>query len=255
MLNEDEREALVRPHRRLVRRRGRSVMRAPPSATSLGCPTRNAWRHGGRSTASGSSPDQVLVDGNWDFVGGAKRIVRGDASSLSIAAASILAKVSRDRIMRETAVNYPGLQLRGQQGIPLSGAQGGAPGLGADLDPPPILGLHGPPDVERAGSLPAAEPQLTFEFEVSTQPTSERYLASVRLAENDLAMLAGEMGPGAQMAMELLVAAAPAIGASSPSRHRRRPHRRLSLSRAGPDSTLPSPWSRQEAQVDGPDHR
>ena len=33
--------------------------------------------------------DHVLVDGNWDFVGGARRIVRGDSTSLSIAAASI----------------------------------------------------------------------------------------------------------------------------------------------------------------------
>src|SRR5690606_17933942 len=49
--------------------------------------------------------DRVLLDGNWDFVGGgiAERIVKGDASCLSIAAASILAKVSRDRIMRALA--------------------------------------------------------------------------------------------------------------------------------------------------------
>jgi ribonuclease HII len=51
----------------------------------------------------GMEPDHVLVDGNWDFVGGATRIVRGDSTSLSIAAASILAKVSRDRIMRALA--------------------------------------------------------------------------------------------------------------------------------------------------------
>ena len=39
----------------------------------------------------GVTPDHVLVDGNWDFVGGARTIVRGDSTSLSIAAASILA--------------------------------------------------------------------------------------------------------------------------------------------------------------------
>ncbi|MGI9600942.1 MAG: ribonuclease HII, partial [Acidimicrobiales bacterium] len=45
---------------------------------------------------------RVLLDGKWDFVGGgiAQTIVKGDAHSLSIAAASILAKVTRDRIMR-----------------------------------------------------------------------------------------------------------------------------------------------------------
>src|SRR2546426_3059059 len=40
-------------------------------------------------------PDAVLVDGRWDFVAGgrARRIVKGDATCLSISAASILAKV------------------------------------------------------------------------------------------------------------------------------------------------------------------
>ncbi|TMK82318.1 MAG: ribonuclease HII, partial [Actinobacteria bacterium] len=40
-------------------------------------------------------PSAVLVDGHWDFVGGGRtrRIVRGDAGCLSIATASVLAKV------------------------------------------------------------------------------------------------------------------------------------------------------------------
>jgi ribonuclease HII len=66
----------------------------------------------------GVTPDQVLVDGNWDFVGGARRIVRGDSSSLSIAAASILAKVSRDRVMREIADQYPGYNFEANKGYP-----------------------------------------------------------------------------------------------------------------------------------------
>ena len=66
----------------------------------------------------GLSPDHVLVDGNWDFVGGAQRIVRGDMTSLSIAAASILAKVTRDRIMREMAPEFPGYNFEGNKGYP-----------------------------------------------------------------------------------------------------------------------------------------
>jgi len=62
--------------------------------------------------------DQVLVDGNWDFVGGARKIVRGDSTSLSIAAASILAKVTRDRIMREVAHQYPGYNFEANKGYP-----------------------------------------------------------------------------------------------------------------------------------------
>lgn len=63
-------------------------------------------------------PDHVLVDGNWDFVGGARRIVGGDRTSLSIAAASILAKVTRDRMMREMAPSFPGYNFEGNKGYP-----------------------------------------------------------------------------------------------------------------------------------------
>lgn len=66
----------------------------------------------------GVTPDQVLVDGNWDFVGGAKKIIRGDSTSLSIASASILAKVTRDRIMRKKAENYPGYNFEANKGYP-----------------------------------------------------------------------------------------------------------------------------------------
>jgi len=66
----------------------------------------------------GAAPDQVLVDGNWDFVGGARKIVRGDQTSLSIAAASILAKVTRDRIMRDLAPQYPGYNFEANKGYP-----------------------------------------------------------------------------------------------------------------------------------------
>lgn len=64
------------------------------------------------------APDHVLVDGNWDFVGGASKIVRGDRTSLSIAAASILAKVSRDRIMRGMAEHHPGYNFEANKGYP-----------------------------------------------------------------------------------------------------------------------------------------
>ncbi len=66
----------------------------------------------------GIEPDHVLLDGKWDFVGGATRIVRGDRSSLSIAAASILAKVTRDRIMRDLAEPHPGSNFEANKGYP-----------------------------------------------------------------------------------------------------------------------------------------
>jgi len=65
-------------------------------------------------------PDRVLVDGSWDFVGGGitKMIVRGDSSSLSIATASILAKVTRDRIMRAADVSFPAYDFAWNKGYP-----------------------------------------------------------------------------------------------------------------------------------------
>ena len=65
-------------------------------------------------------PSRVLVDGNWDFVGRGTttKLVRGDARCLSIAAASILAKVSRDRLMRGEADHHPGYDFDLNKGYP-----------------------------------------------------------------------------------------------------------------------------------------
>ena len=54
-------------------------------------------------------PDAVLVDGNQPpkFPVPTYAIIKGDALSLSIAAASIIAKVSRDRHMAELHAQYP----------------------------------------------------------------------------------------------------------------------------------------------------
>ena len=55
-------------------------------------------------------PDFLLVDGF--AIRGCplpqKRLVKGDRRSLSVAAASIVAKVTRDRIMRRLDTQYPG---------------------------------------------------------------------------------------------------------------------------------------------------
>lgn len=68
----------------------------------------------------GVTPDVVLVDGRWNFVDGVptRTIVRGDATCLSIAAASVLAKVSRDRIMRAQADCYPAYDFDRNKGYP-----------------------------------------------------------------------------------------------------------------------------------------
>lgn len=53
--------------------------------------------------------NMVLVDGNFvpEINTNAEYVIKGDAKSLSIAAASIIAKVTRDRMMLELAEKYP----------------------------------------------------------------------------------------------------------------------------------------------------
>jgi ribonuclease HII len=60
--------------------------------------------------ALGLQPDIALVDGNVapQLPCPVKTIVKGDALSFSIAAASVVAKVTRDRIMHQLAGRYPG---------------------------------------------------------------------------------------------------------------------------------------------------
>ena len=55
------------------------------------------------------TPQQVLIDGNRtkDFGLPVKTVVHGDSLSMSIAAASVLAKVTRDDLMLEMANEYP----------------------------------------------------------------------------------------------------------------------------------------------------
>jgi ribonuclease HII len=86
----------------------------------------------------GYTPDAVVVDGPMDFVTPpaqgvlalvtdasgdwwapeVRTEVDGDARCASVAAASVLAKVSRDRIMREHAESYPGFDFERNKGYP-----------------------------------------------------------------------------------------------------------------------------------------
>ena len=53
--------------------------------------------------------DFAIIDGNRkpSLNIDCEAVVKGDAKSMSVAAASILAKVSRDRILRQYAIDYP----------------------------------------------------------------------------------------------------------------------------------------------------
>lgn len=86
----------------------------------------------------GIKPDYVLVDGNKlpELDIPAQCIVKGDAKSASIAAASVLAKVSRDRYMKKIAEKYPEYHFEKHKGY------------GTELHREMIL-KHGASDIHR----------------------------------------------------------------------------------------------------------
>ena len=66
-------------------------------------------------------PDHVLIDGNMIPRGldiSAQAVIKGDAKSVSISAASIMAKICRDRLMVDLAQQYPGYGWERNAGYP-----------------------------------------------------------------------------------------------------------------------------------------
>ena len=66
------------------------------------------------------TPDLALIDGNRSvgITAPNQTVVKGDEKSASIAAASILAKVARDRYMIEMAQKYPNYAFEQHKGYP-----------------------------------------------------------------------------------------------------------------------------------------
>lgn len=85
------------------------------------------------------APDYALIDGNKipaNLPCPAKALVKGDQRSLTIAAASIIAKVTRDRMMERAGAVYPAYGLGKHAGY------GTAAHRGAIEQQGPVAGLH-----------------------------------------------------------------------------------------------------------------
>jgi ribonuclease HII len=71
--------------------------------------------------AQGFAPDRIVLDGNHDYLGLGPRVttvIKGDATCLGVAAASCVAKVTRDRMMRAEAEHYPPYGFESNVGYP-----------------------------------------------------------------------------------------------------------------------------------------
>jgi len=112
--------------------------------------------------ALGQSPGYLLVDGRpVPSLGQAQTaLVKGDSLSYSIAAASILAKVTRDRMMAQADAEYPGYGFAANKGY----------GTRVHLD---ALGRLGPCPLHRRSFAPIRpEPQLGL-FPKSNEPVAQ----------------------------------------------------------------------------------
>jgi ribonuclease HII len=93
------------------------------------------------------APDHLLIDGNFILPRVSipqKAIIKGDCRSHSIAAASILAKVTRDRIMRDLHERYPRYNFQKHKGY-------------CTAEHLSLLKQHGPCDAHRKSFQPVAE--------------------------------------------------------------------------------------------------
>ena len=103
-------------------------------------------------TALADPPDHVLIDGLpvIPFPFAQTAIIDGDCLSLSIAAASVIAKVTRDRMMRDFCAQFPQYCF------------GQHKGYGTELH---LLRLHefGPCPIHRRSFEPVAQPLLALE--------------------------------------------------------------------------------------------
>jgi len=83
-------------------------------------------------TALQPAPDYVLVDGRQTLGGSwpQQAVVKGDQRELAIAAASIVAKVTRDRVLVEMEATYPGYGFARHKGYPSAAHKAALAALG-----------------------------------------------------------------------------------------------------------------------------
>jgi ribonuclease HII len=104
----------------------------------------------------GIEPDYLLIDGcdTIDWTCPQQSVIHGDATSYSIAAASVLAKVHRDRLLVELDAVYPGYGLAKHKGY-------------CSREHRAALDRLGPTPLHRRNWSPVAQTMLEFEEELA----------------------------------------------------------------------------------------
>src|SRR4029079_14240306 len=72
-------------------------------------------------SAQGFEPDRIVLDGKHDYLGmprTVRTIIKADQTVLSVAAASVVAKVERDAIMATEAEHFPAYGFESNRGYP-----------------------------------------------------------------------------------------------------------------------------------------
>ena len=85
-----------------------------------------------------------------------RTIVKGDQTVLSVAAASVVAKVTRDALMAEEAEHFPAYGFESNRGYPAPVHKCALAGVRAVVDPPAVVDLHGLLPVGRPGAVRTA---------------------------------------------------------------------------------------------------
>jgi ribonuclease HII len=108
------------------------------------------------------SPDYLLIDGldTIDWPCPQQSVVQGDATSLSIAAASVLAKVHRDRLLVELDGQYPGYGLARHKGY-------------CSAEHLSALARLGPTPLHRKSYRPVAQTIFNFDSEAELETALE----------------------------------------------------------------------------------
>ena len=133
--------------------------------------------------AQGYVPDRIVLDGNHDYLRMPSKVttvIKGDAKCLAVAAASCVAKVTRDHMMIDESEHYPPYDFESNVGYPAPAHKLALAGYGPERDPPSLVDLHGLAVLARGPACTGSTLPLASGTEGSGNEGSERWSTFLR---------------------------------------------------------------------------